>query len=505
MNTEDLDNCFAGDNTPEPPQEFILPDFAPEPPQENMEDIPSRSFKNKPLTTLDTEAPCNLNAERVVIGAIMLDNDTLKNISTVIDVEDFYLDSHRRIVSAMESLWKEGKTIDIVTLSNELSKKKELETVGGVSFLASLTEGLPRRPVIDDYLRIVADKSIARKIMQIGSAIVERAADQSETATQTLDILEAQLIQLKDKSKILSRRRNTEPFFVGFRTFIDTYPEEIEWTVEDLIQKDGNGLILGDPGTSKSLTVFDLALHLVGGVAWFHHRIPKRVKVGLVTREDAPGLSQSRVKRLREGAPESLSMFLDGIDLEEWIYVHTRAQRETWTLQNESDIQDIIESIKERGIQICFFDVFRVLWHGNENDSRETAEVLEAAKRIGRESGCQIGLVHHVSKSDRGTIFDRARGSGILGWREWALGITIENPDAQPKDQIRKMEMQTKASVAASPIYYRIEGYESKLCLEEVEAPTQQYGYKNEKKEKKTSPNFQASMPYREDDSDVPF
>ena len=214
-----------------------------------------------------------------------------------------------------------------------------------------------------------------------------------------------------------------------------------------------------------------------------------------MTREDAPGLSQSRLKRLREGASEALAMFLEGIDLEDWLYVHTRTQRETWTLQKESDVQDIIESIKERGIQICFFDVFRVLWHGNENDSQETAAVLETAKRIGREANCQVGLVHHVSKSDRGTIFDRARGSGILGWREWALGITIENPDAQPKDQIRKVEFQTKQSAACNPIYYRIDGYAEKLCLEEVDAPTQQYSYGKGKKEKK-EPEPQSPIPF---------
>ena len=340
--------------------------------------------------------------------------------------------------------------------------------------------------------------------MQISTSIIARAADQSESASQTLSVLEAQLVQLKDRSKLLSRVRNPEPFFVGFRSFLASAPDSTEWTVEGLIQKDGNGLILGDGKTSKSLAVFDLALHLVGGVAWFHHKIPQRLKVGLVAREDAPGLSQGRLKRLREGASESLAMFLEGIDLEDWLYVHTRAQRETWTLQKESDIQDIIESIKERGIQICFFDVFRVLWHGNENDSQETAAVLDSVKRIGREANCQVGLVHHLSKSDHGTIFDRARGSGIIGWTEWAVGISIDNPDADPKDRIRKMQFLTKAACEADPIYYRINGYAEKLCLEEVDAPTQQYSYGKGKKEKKEPQQTQSAIPYKESE-ESPF
>lgn len=493
MNTKDVDDFFAADSIPEPP-----PELAPvkEPPAKKRKETKKES---EPDLRMDVGLPSNIDAEKTIIGAVLLDNEALKEITISLDSDDYSLDSHRRIWVRMKELYEGGHSIDIVTLANLLAKHKEIQAVGGVAYLASLTEGLPRRPKIDEYIRIVADKSIARQIMGISSMIIARAADQSESAVQTLNVLEAQLVALKDRSRVLSRTRNPEPFFIGFRSFLASAPDTTNWTVEGLIQKEGNGLILGDPKTSKSLAVFDLALHLVGGVAWFHHKIPERVKVGLVTREDAPGLSQSRLKRLREGASESLSTFLEYIDLEDWLYVHTRAQRETWTLQKESDVQEIIESIKEHGIQICFFDVFRVLWHGNENDSQETAVVLEAVSRIGRETNCQIGLVHHVSKSDRGTIFDRARGSGIVGWTEWALGISIENPDADPKDRIRKMQFLTKASCEADPIYYRIDGYAEKLCLDEVEAPTPEYSFKHSAKKGKKEPEHkQANMPYRD-------
>lgn len=492
MNTKDIDDFFAADTVPVPPLE-MEDDPAPiqEPPNQKH-----NGYKREPVPVLalDQGLPCNVDAEKTILGAVLLDNAALKEISITLNDDDFSLDSHRRIWLRMADLYAAGRPIDIVTLSSELAKNKEIESVGGVAYLASLTEGLPRRPVIDEYIRLVADKSMARKIMLISSQIIARAADQSESATQTLNVLEAQLVELKDRSRLLSRTRNPEPFFVGFRSFLASAPDTMEWTVEELIQKEGNGLIIGDSGTSKSLLVFDLALHLVGGVAWFHHRIPKRVKVGLVAREDAPGLSHSRLKRLRSGAPESLSMFLDGIDLEDWLYVHTRAQRETWTLQKEADVQEIIESIKERGIQICFFDVFRVLWDGNENDNQETAKVLDAAKRISREANCQVCIVHHLSKSDRGTIFDRARGGGINGWKEWGMALTVDNPDASPKDQIRMIQFHTKASYANDPIYYRIDGYDSTLKLEEVEPPTQQYS--NGKGKKKDTPAPQSSMPY---------
>ena len=496
MNVKDVDDFFLSDKTPEPPPE---PEPAPvkePPPSEPKRNGYKRERESAADLAFDAGLPSNVDAEKTILGAVLLDNNALKEISISLESEDFSLDSHRRIWLRMSNLYDAGRPIDIVTLSSELAKNKEIETVGGVAYLASLTEGLPRRPVIDEYIRIVADKSIARNIMQVSASIIARAADQSESASQTLSILEAQLVALKDRSRVLSRVRNPEPFFIGFRSFLASAPDTTEWTVDGLIQKDGNGLILGDGKTSKSIAVFDLALHLVGGVAWFHHKIARRLKVGLVAREDAPGLSQGRLKRLRAGASEALSMFLDGIDLEDWLYVHTRAQRETWTLQNEADVQEIIESIKERRIEMCFFDVFRVLWHGNENDSQETAAVLDSVKRIGREANCQVGLVHHLSKSDRGTIFDRARGSGIIGWTEWAIGISIDNPDADPKDRIRKMQFLTKAACEAEPIYYRIDGYDKMLKLEEVDPPIPQYDFKRSGKKDKKEPAPQEPIPF---------
>lgn len=493
MNTKEIDDYFVPDRIPE------------EPKSSSANQSPSKKEQSKKISPEFNESlPSNISAEKVILGSILLDESAFKIASEKIGADDLFLDSHRRIFLRMKEITQAGRPIDLVTVTEELNQHKETSSIGGVAYLFSLTENLPRKLNIAEYVRIVKDKSILRQMMGICSTAQARCADQSEDANKVLKLLEASLIELKDQSRILLRQENSVPFFVGYRTFVESTPIEIDWTVEGLIQKEGNGLILGDPGTSKSLAVFDLALHLVAGVPWFQRRIPNRVRVGLVTREDAPGLSQNRLKRLREGASEGLRTFLDAVDLEDWLYVHTRAQRETWTLQKEADIIEIIESIKERGIQICFFDVFRVLWHGNENDSQETAAVLESAKRISREANCQVALVHHVSKSDRGTIFDRARGSGILGWREWAFGITIENPDAEPVDQIRKMEFQCKASVSSNPIYYRIVGQDISLNLEEVGAPENQYSPPREKKSKK-SPPTQASMPYRDDPYEAPF
>ena len=152
-----------------------------------------------PNLTLDTGLPANVDAEKTILGAILLDNAAHSEAAEKIDADDFSLDSHRRIFMRMSELMDSQRAVDIVTLAHELARYKEVEAVGGVAYLASLTEGLPRRPVIEEYIRIVKDKSLLRKLMMICSSAIARAADQSEDAIGVLDMTESQLLEVSEK------------------------------------------------------------------------------------------------------------------------------------------------------------------------------------------------------------------------------------------------------------------------------------------------------------------
>ena len=149
-----------------------------------------------PDLTLEAGLPANLDAEKTILGAILLDNAAHAEAAEALKADDFSLDSHRRIFLRMSELIDTGRTVDIVTLANELARYKEVESVGGVAYLASLTEGLPRRPVIEDYVRIVKDKSMLRRLMGICSAAIAKAADQSQDAIGVLDETESQLLEV---------------------------------------------------------------------------------------------------------------------------------------------------------------------------------------------------------------------------------------------------------------------------------------------------------------------
>ncbi len=151
------------------------------------------------LRGFDAGLPANVDAEKTILGAILLDNTAHSEASEKLEADDFSLDSHRRIFLRMSDLVNEQRPVDIVTLSHELARYKEVESVGGVAYLASLTEGLPRRPVIEEYIRIVKDKSLLRRLMAICSAAIARAADQSETALEVIGAAETGLLEVSQR------------------------------------------------------------------------------------------------------------------------------------------------------------------------------------------------------------------------------------------------------------------------------------------------------------------
>ena len=144
--------------------------------------------------------PASLDAERTILGAILLDNHAYNEAAEKIGADDFAHGAHQRIFARMAELIDSGRQADLVTLSEELARRKEIESVGGVAYLSSLTEGLPRNLAIDEYVMIVKNKALLRQIILIGSDAITRAADQSDDALEVLNATEGALLQVTERS-----------------------------------------------------------------------------------------------------------------------------------------------------------------------------------------------------------------------------------------------------------------------------------------------------------------
>jgi replicative DNA helicase len=144
------------------------------------------------------ERPASVHAEMTILGAMLVEPLAITDATMLLVADDFALDSHRRIYAAMLRLSEAGHAVDIVTVAEDLRKQKELDSIGGVPYLASLSEGLPRKLSIESYVRIVRDKSLMRQLMTACDMGMVDAADQSQEALDVLNSVSNRLMEISD-------------------------------------------------------------------------------------------------------------------------------------------------------------------------------------------------------------------------------------------------------------------------------------------------------------------
>jgi replicative DNA helicase len=143
--------------------------------------------------------PANVEAERSILGAILLDNLAYNEAAEHLKPEDFSLDSHRRVFTRMVDLAESSRPIDMITLVEELDRRKELEAIGDVGYISGLVDGVPDRPSIEHYIKIVRDKALLRGLIHAANAAIARASDQSDPAEEILNDAESAIFQLSEK------------------------------------------------------------------------------------------------------------------------------------------------------------------------------------------------------------------------------------------------------------------------------------------------------------------
>ena len=140
--------------------------------------------------------PCAVDAERAILGAVLLDNAVI----TELTADDYCLDSHQRIMLCMCELRDAGKSVDLVTLVHALGEYG-LKEIGGASYLASLTEGLPRRPVITEYVAIVQEKAKLRRIWSSCEDAIRKCKEQQDAAADIVAQLGVNLKGIRKGTK----------------------------------------------------------------------------------------------------------------------------------------------------------------------------------------------------------------------------------------------------------------------------------------------------------------
>ena len=149
-------------------------------------------------STLEKPLPSNLDAERSVLGAILLDNKALNPAVEHLRPEDFFMEQHRRVFTQMIALGESQQAIDLVTLTEELHRRGDLEASGGAPYLAALADGMPRVSNVEHYARIVKEKAMLRNLIHATHNIQQRAFEGEDGADAILDNAESSIFALAE-------------------------------------------------------------------------------------------------------------------------------------------------------------------------------------------------------------------------------------------------------------------------------------------------------------------
>ena len=226
--------------------------------------------------------PHNLEAERSVLGAILIDNDTFNVAASIIDARAFFRDAHRRIFERMTDLSERSQPIDLITLKEELERAGELEEVGGPAYIASLVDGVPRATNVEYYARIVKEKATLRSLIYSANKILANAYEADQDADLILDDAESAIFAVADD--------RIRAGFVPMRDLVKESLPKVEQLFEhknlitgvrsgfDDLDKMTRGFQRGDlvivaarPSMGKTSLVLNIAQHVAthGGVAGF--------------------------------------------------------------------------------------------------------------------------------------------------------------------------------------------------------------------------------------------
>lgn len=149
-------------------------------------------------TVVERTLPHNLEAERSVLGAILIQNDAYNMAVELLRPEDFYRDAHRRIFDKIIALAERRTAVDFVTLKEELVRAGELDAVGGPAYIASLVDGVPRATNVEYYAKIVKEKSILRNLIGAANTILQDAYEADQDAAEILDRAEHSIFQIAE-------------------------------------------------------------------------------------------------------------------------------------------------------------------------------------------------------------------------------------------------------------------------------------------------------------------
>ena len=142
--------------------------------------------------------PQNIEAEQSILGGILIENDAINTVVEFLDETDFYREAHQKVFQCMILLSERHEPLDLITVTNELKKRKDLDEIGGASYLASLVDSVPTAANIAFYAKIVKEKSTLRKLISTATEIVTQSYQEGKDLDDFIDEAEQAIFRISE-------------------------------------------------------------------------------------------------------------------------------------------------------------------------------------------------------------------------------------------------------------------------------------------------------------------
>ncbi len=344
--------------------------------------------------------PQNIEAEQMVLGAVLIENDSINKIVEILVPDDFYKDAHRRIFSVMLDMFESGEAIDLVTLSDKLRGTKGLETVGDASYLSLLVSMVPTAANIKNHAWIIREKSVLRRLIHTATEIITQSYDDTRSAVsvdELLDQAERSIFEItqkkirdsfialkdivKDSFKTIERLYERKEMVTGLPTgFADIDKLTSGFQPSDLI------IVAGRPSMGKTAFCLNVAAHAAidkeKAVAVFSLEMSKeqlvlrmlcsearvdahRLRTGYLSESDWPKLT------LAAGRLSEAPIFIDDTAAISVLEMRAKARRLKAEHGLDLIIVDYLQLMRGRG--------------GDDNREQEISNISRSLKALAKE------------------------------------------------------------------------------------------------------------------------
>jgi replicative DNA helicase len=354
--------------------------------------------------------PQNVEAEQSILGGVLIENDALNTIIEFLEDGDFYREAHQKIFKCMIALSEKNEPLDLITLTNELKKKKELEEIGGSSYLAGLVESVPTAANIVYYAKIVKEKSILRKLISTATAIVTQSYQEGKNLEDFLDEAEQAIFRIsenqvrpafypikeivKESFKVIERLYEKKELITGVPSgFKDLDRKTAGFQNADLI------IVAGRPSMGKTALCLNIAQHAAINVkiptAIFSLEMSKeqlairmlcsearvdsaRLRSGFLSESDWPKLTMAA------GALSDAPIFIDDSAAISVLELRAKARR-----------------LKaDRGLGLVVVDYLQLMRgrSGAERREQEISEISRSLKALAKELNIPVIAISQLSR-----------------------------------------------------------------------------------------------------------